>query len=76
MNQQNRAAHDDSAELACKAAGAIRTATSLTCEDDCLKLYSSSLKEPLRNSNRNAIWSNLIYAFSQARSFFSWYARC
>ncbi|KAI6037709.1 P-loop containing nucleoside triphosphate hydrolase protein [Pisolithus marmoratus] len=37
-DQQNRAAHDDSAKLACEAAGAIRTVASLTREDDCLKI--------------------------------------
>ncbi|KAI6010757.1 P-loop containing nucleoside triphosphate hydrolase protein [Pisolithus orientalis] len=68
-DQQNKAAHDDSAKLACEAAGAIRTVASLTREDDCLKLYSSSLEEPLRNSNRSAIWSSLIYAFSQSSTF-------
>ncbi|KAI6038808.1 hypothetical protein EDC04DRAFT_2691204, partial [Pisolithus marmoratus] len=41
MDQQNRAAYDDSAKLR-GAAGAIRTIASLTREDDCLKLYSSS----------------------------------
>lgn len=33
-------------------------------------MYSESLETPLRRSNRNAIWSNLLYAFSQAISFF------
>ncbi|KAI6166709.1 P-loop containing nucleoside triphosphate hydrolase protein, partial [Pisolithus thermaeus] len=68
-DQQNRAAHDESAKLACEAAGAIRTVASLTREDDCLESYSHSLEEPLRNSNRSAIWSNLIYAFSQSCTF-------
>ncbi|KAI6041410.1 ste6-like protein [Pisolithus marmoratus] len=68
-DQQNKAAHEDSAKLACEAAGAIRTVASLTREDDCLKLYSSSLDEPLRNSARSAIWSNLVYAFSQSCTF-------
>ncbi|KIK29334.1 hypothetical protein PISMIDRAFT_525831 [Pisolithus microcarpus 441] len=65
-DQQNRAVHEDSAKLACEAAGAIRTVASLTREDDCLKVYSGSLEEPLRNSNKNAIWSNAVYAFSQS----------
>ncbi|KAI6043528.1 P-loop containing nucleoside triphosphate hydrolase protein [Pisolithus marmoratus] len=65
-DQQNKAAHEDSAKLACEAAAGIRTVASLTREDDCLKLYSNSLDEPLRNSNRNAFWSTLYYAFSQS----------
>ncbi|KAI6166710.1 ste6-like protein [Pisolithus thermaeus] len=68
-DQLNKAAHEDSAKLACEAAGAIRTVASLTREDDCLKSYSSSLEEPLRNSKRSAIWSNFLYAFSQACTF-------
>ena len=43
---------------------------SLTRENDCLRLYSESLEEPLRTSNRSAIYSNFIYALSQAMSFF------
>ncbi|KAI6112070.1 P-loop containing nucleoside triphosphate hydrolase protein [Pisolithus croceorrhizus] len=65
-DQKNRAVHEDSAKLACEAAGAIRTVASLTREDDCLKVYSGSLEEPLRHSNRDAVWSNLVYAFSQS----------
>ncbi|KIK26702.1 hypothetical protein PISMIDRAFT_8742, partial [Pisolithus microcarpus 441] len=68
-DQQNKAAHEDSAKLACEAASAIRTVASLTREDDCLKTYSNSLEEPLRISNRSAIWSNLVYAFSQSSTF-------
>ncbi|KAI5988980.1 P-loop containing nucleoside triphosphate hydrolase protein [Pisolithus albus] len=68
-DQQNKAAHEDSARLACEAAGAIRTVASLTREDDCLRSYSNSLDKPLRNSNRSAIWSNLVYAFSHSCSF-------
>ncbi|KAI6166370.1 P-loop containing nucleoside triphosphate hydrolase protein [Pisolithus thermaeus] len=70
-DQQNKAAHDESAKLACEAASAIRTVASLTREDDCLKLYSSSLEESLRNSNKSAIWSNLVYAFSQSCTFWT-----
>uniref|UniRef100_A0A8H7Y479 P-loop containing nucleoside triphosphate hydrolase protein n=1 Tax=Psilocybe cubensis TaxID=181762 RepID=A0A8H7Y479_PSICU len=69
-DQKNKKAHDASAQLACEAAGAIRTVASLTREDDCLRIYSQSLEEPLRKSNRSAIWSNLLYAFTQALSFF------
>ena len=33
-------------------------------------MYSESLEVPLRRSNRNAIWSNALYAISQALVFF------
>ncbi|EGO23855.1 hypothetical protein SERLADRAFT_450147 [Serpula lacrymans var. lacrymans S7.9] len=69
-DQKNKAAHESSAQLACEAAGAIRTVASLTRENDCLELYSNSLEEPLRKSNRTAVWSNLLYSLSQSMSFF------
>ena len=69
-DQTNKAAHESSAQLACEAAAAIRTVASLTREDDCCKLYSDSLLEPLRQSNRSAIFTNLLYSLSQAMMFF------
>ncbi|ESK90451.1 multidrug resistance protein 1 [Moniliophthora roreri MCA 2997] len=69
-DQQNKKAHAGSAQLACEAAGSIRTVASLTREDDCLKLYSKSLDEPLRNSSKTALWSNALYALSQGMVFF------
>ncbi|KAI0252871.1 P-loop containing nucleoside triphosphate hydrolase protein [Lactifluus subvellereus] len=63
-------AHEDPAQLACEAAGAIRTVASLTREDDYVELYSKSLEEPLRHSNQTAIWSNLLYSLSQSFVFF------
>jgi len=69
-DQKNKAAHEASAQLACEAAGSIRTVASLTRENDCCDLYSRSLEEPLRQSNRTAIWSNFMYALSQSMIFF------
>lgn len=69
-DQKNKKAHEQSAQLACEAAGAIRTVASLTREGDCLDLYSRSLEEPLKESSRTALWSNLLYALTQAMSFF------
>ena len=69
-DQQNKAAHESSAQLACEAAGAIRTVASLTREDDCCRIYSESLEAPLRRSNRTAFWSNLIFALSQSMTFY------
>ncbi|CCM03554.1 uncharacterized protein FIBRA_05690 [Fibroporia radiculosa] len=69
-DQQNKRAHEHSAQLACEAAGAIRTVASLTREEDCLRLYSESLEQPLQNSNKKAVYTNAIYALSQAMSFF------
>ncbi|KAH9026281.1 P-loop containing nucleoside triphosphate hydrolase protein [Lactarius deliciosus] len=69
-DQHNKSAHEESAKLACEAAASIRTVASLTREGDCLDLYSRSLEEPLRKSNRTAVWSNFLFAISQAFSFF------
>jgi ATP-binding cassette, subfamily B (MDR/TAP), member 1 len=69
-DQANKKAHEESAQLACEAAGSIRTVASLTREADCLRLYQESLEVPLRKSNRSAIWSNALYSLSQAMVFF------
>ena len=69
-DQQNKGAHESSAQLACEAAASIRTVASLTREEDCLRLYSESLEGPLRRSNKVAMWSNMLYAFSQSISFY------
>ncbi|KAF8574905.1 multidrug resistance protein 1 [Ramaria rubella] len=69
-DQINKAAHEASAQLACEAAGSIRTVASLTREDECSALYSNSLVEPLRKSNRTAIFSGLLFSLSQAVVFF------
>jgi len=69
-DQANKKAHEDSAQLACEAAASIRTVAALTRENDCCELYSASLDEPLRKSNRTAIWSNLLYSISQSMIFF------
>ena len=69
-DQSNKKAHEDSAQLACEAAASIRTVASLTREEDCLRLYSESLEEPMQKSNRTAVWSNGLYSLSQSFSFF------
>lgn len=69
-DQKNKKAHEESAQLACEAAGSIRTVASLTREDECLRVYSKSLEGPLLESSRTAIWSNLLFAVSQSMAFF------
>ena len=70
-DQQNKLVYAQSANLACEASGAIRTVASLTREEHCLQQYSYSLDEALRRSNKTAIWSNFIFAFSQSSVFWS-----
>ena len=69
-DQRNQAAHEQSAQIACEAVGAVRTVASLTREKDCCGIYSRSLEEPLRRSNRVAFWTNIFYALSQGMVFF------
>ncbi|KAK0506616.1 p-glycoprotein [Armillaria luteobubalina] len=69
-DRKTKKAREASAQIACEAAGAIRTVASLTLEDNCCDHYASSLGEPLRQSNRIAIWSNILYAFSESAVFF------
>jgi ATP-binding cassette subfamily B (MDR/TAP) protein 1 len=68
-DQRNKKSQESSAQIACEAAGAIRTVASLTREEHCLDIYSRSLEAPIRKSTRTALWSNLLYAFSQAMGF-------
>ncbi|GJN89308.1 hypothetical protein Rhopal_002288-T1 [Rhodotorula paludigena] len=69
-DKKNKEAHASSAQMACEAAGAIRTVAALTREDQCNNLYSEQLDSPMRISNRTAIYSNAFYSLSQALSFF------
>ncbi|KAK2465352.1 hypothetical protein APHAL10511_002706 [Amanita phalloides] len=68
-DKDNKRAHESSAQLACEAAGAIRTVASLTREDECCRLYSESLEEPARRAKRNALWSTGLFGLSQAMVF-------
>ncbi|KAG8907884.1 GTPase-activating protein [Tulasnella sp. 403] len=69
-DQSNKMAHEESAQLACEAAGAVRTVQSLTREDDCFEEYSHSLDGPLQHSTKTALFSTGLFALSQAMSFF------
>lgn len=66
----NKRAHEESAQVACEAAGSIKTVASLTREDDCLQIYSKSLEGPLRVSNRSSLISTAWYALSQSMVFY------
>ncbi|KDR78665.1 hypothetical protein GALMADRAFT_244150 [Galerina marginata CBS 339.88] len=69
-DEVNKAAHDESAQMACEAVGAIRTVASLTREKDCCDVYGRSLEAPLRSAARAGIGSTFAYALSQALTFF------
>lgn len=69
-DQSSKKEHAASAQLACEAAGAIRTVASLGREEDCCRQYSESLEIPLNRSKRSGVLSNFIYALSQSMGFF------
>lgn len=62
-------AHEESAQIACEAAGTIRTVASLTREKDCLNLYSQSLQAPLKKTRHTGLWSSGLFAASQAVAY-------
>ncbi|KAJ6611113.1 P-loop containing nucleoside triphosphate hydrolase protein [Mycena sp. CBHHK59/15] len=64
-DEHNKAAHVDSAQVACEAAASVRTVAALTSEDYCCSRYSDSLDGPYQKSRRTAVWSALLYSFSQ-----------
>lgn len=68
-DQKNKKLHASSAQVACEAAGAIKTVASLGREEDCCRQYSALLEEPLRHSDRSGMLSNVVYALSQSMSF-------
>ena len=68
-DEKNKKSHQQSAQMACEAASAIRTVASLTREDDCNRIYSEYLEKPMRESNRVALISNAWYSISQSLSF-------
>ncbi|KAG2110630.1 P-loop containing nucleoside triphosphate hydrolase protein [Suillus discolor] len=68
-DKNNKLEHENSAQIACEAAAAIRTVASLTREEHCLSLYRQSLEGPLRKSIRTALWSNMLFALSQGMAF-------
>jgi ATP-binding cassette subfamily B (MDR/TAP) protein 1 len=68
-DEQTKKWHAGSAQLASEAAAAVRTVASLTREDDVERIYSKSLEEPMRVSNRTALGSQALYAASQGTIF-------
>ena len=69
-DKQNKEAHDQSAQVACEAAAAIRTVASLTREDECLDEYKSSLEEPLHRAVKAGAMRTCLYGLSQGSSYF------
>ena len=68
-DQKNKKVYSKTAHMASEAAGAIRTVASLTRETECCKEYHDALEGPTRYSIRSSVSANLLYALSQALSF-------
>lgn len=63
-------AYENSASYACEATSAIRTVASLTREGDILESYREQLREQARRRLISVSWTSLLFAASQALSFF------
>ncbi|KAG8937440.1 GTPase-activating protein, partial [Tulasnella sp. 424] len=70
-DQANKPAQEYSGQLACEAAGSVKTVQSLTREKDSCDEYSRSLGVPVARSISTAVISTGLYALSQAMSFFT-----
>jgi len=70
-DQTNKKDHEQSAQLAAESASAIRTISSLTREDDCLRAYSEALDGPQKKALRSAVISNVILGGTVGAGFFT-----
>ncbi|TIC60621.1 P-loop containing nucleoside triphosphate hydrolase protein, partial [Wallemia mellicola] len=68
-DKRNKKAYEDSAQLACEAAGSIRTVASLTREDQLSQYYHDALEMPYNHSVKSAIYSSALYALGQCLTF-------
>ena len=67
--KQQKEAHQDSAQLACEGAAAIRTVASLTREDEALAAYSERLGAAAGFTYKTAIFSNGFYSLAQGLTY-------
>jgi ATP-binding cassette, subfamily B (MDR/TAP), member 1 len=70
-DEANKRFHEDSAQIACEAAVAIRTIAALTRERDCVKIYSRCLDVPFKKAMRTSVFATATYAASQSMAFFA-----
>jgi len=69
-DQINKKEHASSTQLACEAAGTIRTVASLGHEEDFCRRYSEPPEVPLLRSKKSGVLSNPTYALSQSMGLF------
>lgn len=69
-DETNKKAHEESAQIACEGAGAIRTVASLKREDGFYQEYCDSLEQPLRRAVRSALWGSALFGLTQSVAFF------
>ncbi|KAF8320495.1 P-loop containing nucleoside triphosphate hydrolase protein [Clavulina sp. PMI_390] len=70
-DEENRTAHEESAQIACEGVGAIRTIASLKREKTVYQEYSDSLDPPMRRAVRASLWGSILFGFTQGIEFFS-----
>lgn len=67
---RSKQAYENSASYACEATSAIRTVASLTREEDVLNTYRGQLEAQTKKSLYSVARTSILYAASQALSFF------
>ncbi|KAI7975509.1 hypothetical protein EIK77_005875 [Talaromyces pinophilus] len=70
FQSRSKKAYENSASYACEATSAIRTVASLTREEDVLNTYRKQLEAQTRKSVFSVARTSILYAASQALSFF------
>lgn len=69
-DQSNKNAHEESAQIACEGASAIRTVASLKREEGFCREYSDSLEAPLKKAIRSALVGSTLFGLTQSVVFF------
>jgi len=69
-DESNKKSHEESAQIACEGASAIRTVASLKREDGFHQEYSASLESPSRKAIRSALIGSSLFGMTQSAVFF------
>ncbi|GAA6011902.1 hypothetical protein JCM10207_003424 [Rhodosporidiobolus poonsookiae] len=65
-DERNRKFFAESSQLACEAAGSVRTVQALVREDDVCSLYTGHLSTPFRQHLKATLIANTLFAFAQS----------
>ncbi|TIB37891.1 hypothetical protein E3P86_02013 [Wallemia ichthyophaga] len=68
-DKHSRESYEESSNMACESAGAIRTVAALTREDQIVSHYGNLLLKPYNTAIRSALWRSAVFALGQALSY-------